>query len=878
MKKFIKILTLFSITLLSAVVLLLAVSAILEPQVSIIFMQKINRSLNTRADVGSINFSLLKSFPRASIELRDLVIYTPEGININEFNLEGKDTLLSAGKLFVSLKITGLLRKEYIIDRLTVDHGRIMILQDSERVTNLNILKGSQGADSAALAIELSNIRIINSSLRVVSIANNTYADIFITEGTNRLSLSPLVNRVEVNTKFKVNELKSNRFVMPSGSRLFTATSAFSFSSQSVVIDNFSLSQGDLAVKASGQLDRSTDLLSARFILPSVKCTEIVRTLDESFATKLFSYSINGKAEAVGTMEGKIIKGNLPLLKADISLSDGSFSLPERRITFKDINATGMAEFNPDDFARSLSLRLETFSATGAGSSLSGYAYIRNIHDPEIDISLSGDLESSGIISLLTNPGFEANGVVRTNLRIYGKLPHKEKYLPADLLSLSRSVNMNFRSVNILFPGSGLKAEKLKGNLMVADNLWFDGITFTLEDSEVAMNGRITGAENFLPGNNGNIIVTAGIWSDRFDTEIISRLTTDKANKTSDTDRKSISGRLAVNMDIRLDSLIVGNFRSSMLSSEVNYSNKFINISSFSLSALGGGLSGNAAIALLSTGRYLGKGWFDITSIDIRETFSVFNNFRQQYITDKNLQGRLTGTLNITSELDSLFRPDINSLDVSGNYLIRDGELIAFEPVLKLSRFVELSELQDIKFSELKNDIVIKNRSVGIPSMDIKSSAFDLSVSGNHSLDGLYTYHLRLLMSDLMSRRAREKNAGVSEFGVIENDNLGKTSLYLKIEGSRDGSKVSWDMKNMKGDIKKDVGQEKVNLKTILREEYGWYSNDSVPPVKKEETRKFRIVWEEADSIRKEEPVDEEKIVPLKNILRKKKKSDQENN
>jgi hypothetical protein len=314
-----------------------------------------------------------------------------------------------------------------------------------------------------------------------------------------------------------------------------------------------------------------------------------------------------------------------------------------------------------------------------------------------------------------------------------------------------------------------------------------------------------------------------------------------------------------------------------MFSSEISYSNSFLNISSFSLQTLGGTLDGNAAIARLSSGDFVGKGWFDIDRINIKETFSVFNNFGQNHITADNLKGALTGSINITTELNQNFKPYYDKLALSGTYTITDGELIAFEPIMKLSKFIELSELQDIRFSELKNRIIIENSSISIPSMEIKSSAFDISLSGNHLFDGNYTYHLKLLLSDLLSKKAREKGSTISEFGTIEDDGLGKTSLYLRIDGSKIGSKVSYDIKTLKVDIKKSVVEEKASLKSILKEEYGWYDGDTLPLKQKEETKKFRIIWEEADSINMTIPPSEEKILPLKGIFRKKKGGENSN-
>ena len=160
---------------------------------------------------------------------------------------------------------------------------------------------------------------------------------------------------------------------------------------------------------------------------------------------------------------------------------------------------------------------------------------------------------------------------------------------------------------------------------------------------------------------------------------------------------------------------------------------------------------------------------------------------------------------------------------------------------------------------------------ISIPNMYVESSAFDLNIEGTHSFTGAYGYHVKVLLSDFLSRRESAENEHVTEFGIVEDDGLGRTSLFLKIEGDRSGSKVSHDMDALRTDLKEDLTKEKLNLRGILKEEYGWYENDSLPDTKYQETRKFRIVWEEADSISFQKTETSKKRVPLKRIFRKKK-------
>ena len=87
---------------------------------------------------------------------------------------------------------------------------------------------------------------------------------------------------------------------------------------------------------------------------------------------------------------------------------------------------------------------------------------------------------------------------------------------------------------------------------------------------------------------------------------------------------------------------------------------------------------------------------------------------------------------------------------------IEKGELIKFEPMKVLSKYISVSELEDIKFSTLQNQIEIKDRKVFIPKMDIISSAMNVTLSGVHGFDNSVDYHFKVLMSDILFTKAKK--------------------------------------------------------------------------------------------------------------------------
>jgi hypothetical protein len=260
--------------------------------------------------------------------------------------------------------------------------------------------------------------------------------------------------------------------------------------------------------------------------------------------------------------------------------------------------------------------------------------------------------------------------------------------------------------------------------------------------------------------------------------------------------------------------------------------------------------------------------------VDIKSAFSSFRNFGQDFLKADNISGKLSGSLSVLLPADSLWKIDIKSISAEGKYTIADGALIDFEPVKNLSSFIEISELENIRFEELENDFFIRNNFLYTPQMDIRSSAVNLSVSGKHSFENDYEYHVKAFLSEILSRKFRKPKPNTTEFGAVQDDGLGRTSIMLKIEDKGEDVRVSYDMKAAGSEIRNDIKAERKTLKTILNEEYGWFKEDTAAPEKPvSSTPRFRISWEETDTARievEEEP-EEANENPLKNLFRKKK-------
>lgn len=223
------------------------------------------------------------------------------------------------------------------------------------------------------------------------------------------------------------------------------------------------------------------------------------------------------------------------------------------------------------------------------------------------------------------------------------------------------------------------------------------------------------------------------------------------------------------------------------------------------------------------------------------------------------MEGTVTGTAQFYSMWGADLKISNQSILAESHINIKKGRLVDFEPIQSLSRYIALKELKDIRFSDLENEIYINDQTVTIPQMDIHSSAFDLGVSGIHYFDNHYTYNIRVLLSQVLASKAKKAKKENHEFGAIEDDGLGKTSLYFKITGNGAQVDVAYDTKQWSKKIKEGFIQQGKELKEVFRTEFGGSKKDSarIPEPKK---KPFSIIW------------DENKTTPTDTVNRKKKK------
>jgi hypothetical protein len=205
-----------------------------------------------------------------------------------------------------------------------------------------------------------------------------------------------------------------------------------------------------------------------------------------------------------------------------------------------------------------------------------------------------------------------------------------------------------------------------------------------------------------------------------------------------------------------------------------------------------------------------------LKNLNVKKMFTQLNNFGQATLTDKNINGYVTATIDFSGAWDKQLNPKLNSIISSAEFTIDRGELIDFKPLEGLARFVDLQELKRIKFASLASNLQIKNSTIYIPQTTIKNSALNIDFSGTHTFNNDVDYHIRLLINELLAKKRKSDD----EFGPVENDPDNRRSAFILMTGNIDKLVFKYDRKGLKQKIKEDIKLEKQNMKQLFKDEF----------------------------------------------------------
>jgi hypothetical protein len=568
--------------------------------------------------------------------------------------------------------------------------------------------------------------------------------------------------------------------------------------------------------------------LDIRFSNEEAELNEILSIVPNSVRESFEHLDLDGSASIAGYFKGRVSDTKDPSFGFTYDIKKADINVREQGLKLKNISAHGELQVPDMGNMRSAWVKCKLNNASSGSTSIKGSIRVDNFDRPKIHWDGFAKMDARTALAVLDFKSIQAqSGQVLIDGRfdlIYD--PLKEEVLPNSLHYVGR------------VKASGIKGKINEPNLqlhhfdldLAAENkqMVIKSCNLKYNKTEASLIGYILNSDDLFSRNSKSEFVGELKLNGLYVNELY--------GESSDT-AESVRAELfpfKLKLRTEIQNFRYNNFTAQSLSGTLESDKKSVFMNNCKMTALEG--HSEASIRLTTIG---GNYLVDINSrleaINIRELFRQFDNFEQNEITDEHISGVLNGKIMAKVILDRNYEPLLDKLYAKADMEIFDGQLVGYEPLNELSTFVEISDLQNVRFDLLKNSIEIFDRTIYIPKMHIGNSALSLDLEGTHTFDNYMDYRLSISLMELLAGRSNW--LAKKQEKRIESNAEGGLTAYLTMKGTPEDLKITYDRTTAREAFTEEVKKEKRNFMQALRNEGTREEQESL--------RNYNDIWDE---------------------------------
>ncbi|MGQ3012170.1 MAG: AsmA family protein [Flavobacteriales bacterium] len=803
----------------------LSLAYIFEDEIKKYAIDSINEQLNTELRVREIELSLFRQFPYASLEFKD--------VSCTEAHpRRPRQNLFEARSLFLQFNIWNLFQKNYTVRRVTLKDARLNLYRDKEGQDNWHFWKESKDSTGKkSFAFNLSSVKLLNVTASYI----DEEASREIAGHIDDLLLSGRFSdkkfALSVRSKQTVNTLVINGVEYAHSYKIEIDGSLDADTKDHVYkIKWLGLSIEDLPFECSGGIMKTgkgwfTDLnLGGK----DLNISSILSMLPENVRNIKENYKSTGEIMINAHAQGYFNKEELPVLTADFSVKGATFRYVPNNIEMFDVYTSGSIRLGRADDSF---VRIARFRGRQKNSAIEGDFLWKNFSRPEVQTHFKASLDLAEFLPFLPIDTLEnVTGRADVNMTL-GVKAGGRRFVADDFKAAVIDGRMELKQVNMAVRRSPYALHELSGVLVFDNNnVWVQHVNGVFSGNELYLDGKALNLLAYLLTDTEPLYLSVNLKSPFINLDRFLQENATAAREKTDAGRNpfALPERLAMDFKADVGKLVFRKFEATQIKGSFSLKNRVCAAQDVLLSTMDGEvlLNGVADNSRGGSWRITSNGRF--TGVNISKLFYVFNNFEQDQLSSENISGRTDATFEFRATFDEYLRVDIPSIYALISITVREGELVKFTPLEKLAGWAKLEELQHVKFSTLKNEILIRDQKVIMPEMSIRSNALNLNLGGEHSFENNVDYRFNLDLGTLLANKFRlRRNSRQDEFGDIIDDG-NRMRIYVRMHGPLNSPTFGLDGKGIKQKIEEDFRNERVNIRDIVREEMGRVKNDSI--------------------------------------------------
>ncbi|MFM9983896.1 MAG: AsmA-like C-terminal region-containing protein [Flavobacteriales bacterium] len=816
--------------------------------------------LKTKSSFGPADLAFWETFPNASIRFTDVYI---------EETFDTKDTLIFAKEVFVEFNLFDLFRGKYDLEALDIRDAQSSLKVNAKGQDNWHFWI-SDTTDTSDFNIAMEKINLTN-----VGVSYDDRSSDFIVqlaqinsemEGSfsgKKMALVTELKCIASNLKSKDESYALNQEIaIKAGIEADTEKNEYK-------ISEGNLSWGEMPFSLAGILNFSEkSFVDISVSGNSIDLEGLQSALPASFRGVMDDYNPEGKMDLVLKMKGNTCGKEVPEIDAHFKIEDGEIEEKTENVSIDHV----VCEMHYVRNTKTDQLTIRSMSAKLNDGSISLSGNIKNLDVPILSIQAQLSGEMSDLRDFFRWDTLEVcEGHLNATCEIKGKLTYDKETSKLNWDKIQSSGEAELTNGLLRLKNSNREFRELAVKVQFKDmNAHVQNLSGVVNGSDFKIDGSIQNLIPFLANDEARLTMNANLRSSTID--FTNLIETSSSTSSNEEYQFVLPHRIDFRMNCEVGKFVFRKFEATSVEGVAELKNKRFVVDPVAFNTADGSFNAQLAFEQTTDQMYRMNCLANLKDINIQKLFTEFENFDQDFIQDRHLSGianatvqfrtSLTTSLDIVQDkieslvdltIDNGQLNDLESLQGIAAY-IRDNKWAA--PFVDEDRFAE--KMKNIRFSKLENVIEIKDRTIVIPQMDIKSTAMDLSAKGIHGFDNKIEYTIGFSLREILVRKQTEWEE--------QDDGLGKR-LFVTMTGTTDVPVFKIDKDAAKENRQEELAVEKQNVKALLKEEFGMFKKDNGVGTYKEKTTPVQsstsIQWDGFDAAEEpERPVKEEKRAP----------------
>jgi len=788
---------------------LAGLSLLYEKEIKNAILTELNRHLLVKVKVApeNIDLTLLRTFPDCALQFKNVLV-------LDALPEKKRDTLLYSDLLSLRFNVKDIWNKNYKIHTVAADNGvlRLRILKDGS--SNYTFWK-STGESTGSTDFDLDRIALTDFHVYYKNSSARFFSDLQVKQLVFSGKFRDANYDLNCEGDFLVNELLQNNSAFLRRKKV-NLDLVLAVSGNQYDFTKANLRINDLLLKLSGSMLYGETLENAKVKMNAaeLEISSVLSLLPQSYSDIVNDYVSKGKLYLNGDLDYS--SDSRYRLTCAFGIDKGTITYKPGNTSAEDVNLQGTLLYTPEKS----SLQFNQIFLRLKDDVIKGDCRIDDFKEPRLALNVAANLHLHNLQSFWPIDTLKVlEGKLEIKTQINGLLadlkantfgPKVKLVLDARVVDLKAQFKSDEKTY--LVPHCQIAASE--GEVRVSD------LQLQRGQSQLVLNGRIPGLFNYLTDASAPLHIIGQLQAPQIFVEDFLVPASGPVNEQA-----LIPEKVNFKLEAMISKLSFGKFSAENLSGEIEIRDQKLLANDVRLQTMEGQTVLNA-FADNSKNKLDITLQAEIAQINIQELFRQMNNFGQTTLQGKNLRGIASASIDFSGSWSNALVADEKSLQARCQLLLERGQLKDFEPMTALSRFVEVKDLNDIRFSALQSTVTIKNRQIIIPATSIKNSALNIDLWGTHSFDNEEDYHFRLLISELLNKK---RTKAQDEFGPILDDPDKRRMAFVRMTGPMDKLVIRYDKQGMKQKVAADLKTEKQSIKQLLKEELGLFKKDSLP-------------------------------------------------